>query len=94
MSNYPDDISGRDLCYMEGCLGNGVCSRCGEVNYRLIGYYGAVARWAKAWGVSEDEAARRIEAHREERLARFEEKEAAQMQRIAEDEANQDNTWK
>jgi len=75
MSNYPDDISGRDLCYMEGCLGNGVCSRCGEVNYRLMGYYGAVARWAKAWGVSEDEAMRRMDLNAEHRMAKEENQE-------------------
>ena len=33
---------------------------CGDVNYRLLGYYGARARWAKAWGVTEDEAADRM----------------------------------
>lgn len=59
-SNYPDCISGSDYCHMEGCLGNGHCSRCGETNYHLLGYFGAVARWAKAWGVSREEAEKRI----------------------------------
>ena len=63
--NMPDDISANDprFCQMEGCIGKGPCPRCGEVNYRLMGFYGAVARWAKKWGVSEDEAERRIGQH-------------------------------
>ena len=60
MSAYPEGISGSDLCYMEGCTGRGPCPRCGKTNYALMGWYGAVARWAKAWGVSEDEAEKRI----------------------------------
>jgi hypothetical protein len=48
---------------MEGCIGKGPCPRCGEVNYGLMGWYGAVARWAKAWGVTEHEAETRIAAH-------------------------------
>lgn len=60
---YPDGISGRDLCYMEGCVGKGNCYRCGEINYHLLGWYGAVARWAKEWGVTEDEAEERITRH-------------------------------
>ena len=72
MSNYPDDISGSDYCHMEGCLGGGTCPRCGKTNYRLMGYYGAVARWAKAWGVSEDEAMRRMDMNAENRLAKEE----------------------
>lgn len=63
---YPDDITGPQLCYMEGCIGKGNCPRCGEINYHLLGWYGAVARWAKAWGVSEEEAEKRIERHQEE----------------------------
>lgn len=61
--NMPDDISDNDprLCQAEGCIGRGPCPRCGEANYRLMGYYGAVARWAKEWGVSEDDAERRME---------------------------------
>jgi len=60
---YPDVMSGPDLCHTEGCIGKGACPRCGKTNFRLLGYYGAVARWAKAWGVSEKEAERRIEEH-------------------------------
>jgi len=59
-SNYPDDLRGIDLCCMEGCVGNGHCPRCGKTNYRLLGFFGAVARWAKAWDVSKEEAERRI----------------------------------
>lgn len=62
---YPDDISGRDVCYMEGCRGRGPCPDCGETNYHLMGYYGALARWSRAWGVTEDEAEERITAHQE-----------------------------
>ena len=39
---------------------NGHCPNCGDVNYRLLGYLGAVARWAKAWGITRDEAEDRI----------------------------------
>ena len=39
---------------------NGHCSNCGDVNYHLLGYLGAVARWAKAWGITKDEADERI----------------------------------
>jgi len=60
---YPDDISGTAICHMEGCVGKGPCPRCGETNYAWMGYWGAVARWAKAWGISEDEAERRIAEH-------------------------------
>lgn len=63
MSGYPDNIMHSDLCYMEGCIGRGRCPRCGSINYALMGYYGAVARWAKAWGVTEDEAERRMVEH-------------------------------
>ena len=38
----------------------GHCLDCGHVNYRVLGWFGAVARWAKAWGVTKDEAAERI----------------------------------
>lgn len=58
--SYPDDVSGPAICYMEGCTGKGPCPNCGETNYHLMGYYGAVARWAKAWGVTEEEAEKRI----------------------------------
>ena len=30
------------------------------MNYRLLGWYGARERWAKAWGVTQDEAEDRI----------------------------------
>ena len=60
MSNYKDGVGGSDLCHMEGCVGNGRCPRCGDINYALMGYYGAVARWAKGWGVSTEEAETRI----------------------------------
>lgn len=59
-SNYPDDISARGLCIIEGCYGRGRCPRCGEINYALMGWYGYVGRMAKKWGVSIDEAERRI----------------------------------
>jgi len=54
-------------CAMEGCRGKGNCPDCGQVNYRLLGYYGAVARWAKAWKVSEAEAERIMEERALER---------------------------
>ena len=58
---YPDDIQGWQLCHMEGCVGDGpYCPRCGEMNYSWLGALGAVARWAKAWGVSREEAERRM----------------------------------
>jgi len=67
MSNYPDDIYGSALCEIEGCMGNGNCPRCGKVNYHLLGFYGAVGRWARAWHVSKAEAERRIVTGQEER---------------------------
>lgn len=60
--NYPDDIYGARLCVIEGCFGNGRCPRCGDVNYALMGYYGARARWAKAWGITPEEVEARWEA--------------------------------
>lgn len=57
---YPDDIQGWQLCLIEGCIGKGRCPRCGKINYQLMGYYGALARWAKKWGISEDETERRF----------------------------------
>ena len=60
---YPDDIHGWHLCHMEGCIGKGPCPRCGAVNYHLLGYWGAVARNAKRWGCTEEEAERRIWQH-------------------------------
>ncbi len=38
----------------------GACRNCGDVNYHLLGWYGAVARWARAWKITEDEASDRI----------------------------------
>lgn len=38
----------------------GHCPDCGHVNYRLLGWFGARARWAKAWGVTEQEAEDRM----------------------------------
>ena len=61
---YPDNIQGWEICHMEGCLGKGHCPRCGKVSYSLMGWYGAVARNAKRWRVSEQEAEKRIEQHR------------------------------
>lgn len=69
---YPDDITGRQLCHMEGCRGTGHCPRCGETNYSLLGYYGAVARWAKAWAVSQDEAENRMVTKQQAALVRQE----------------------
>lgn len=60
---YPDGLSGAAICYMEGCEGRGHCPRCGKTNYRLLGYFGALARWAKAWRVSEEEAEERFVQH-------------------------------
>lgn len=83
--NMPDDISNNDsrLCQVEGCMGKGPCPRCGEVNYRLMGYYGAVARWAKEWGVSGDEAERRIENHERDRAGMPSvEEELAEMDKV------------
>ena len=39
---------------------DGHCRRCGDVNYRMLGWLGAVARWAKEWGVTKAEAEERI----------------------------------
>ena len=64
-SMYPDGLSGSDMCHMEGCVGRGPCPRCGKTNYPLLGWYGAVARWAKVWGISEDEAEWRIMENQE-----------------------------
>lgn len=68
MSGYKDGVGGADYCFIEGCIGRGRCPRCGEINYGLMGYYGAIASAAKRWGVSEAEAERRIA---ERQLARL-----------------------
>ena len=60
MTNYPEGLLPWHFCHMEGCVGNGHCPRCGKTNYHLLGYYGAVARWAKAWGVTPKEAEARF----------------------------------
>ncbi len=62
---YPDDIQGWQICHMEGHTGRGHCSRCGDTNYPLLGYLGALARWSKAWGVTENEAERRFKIPQE-----------------------------
>ena len=70
--SYPDDTKGWQICIMEGHSGNGHCPRCGDVNYKLLGYYGARARWAKAWNMTEDEVERKW-AERAERAVELEE---------------------
>ena len=60
---YPDDIQGWQLCYIEGCLGKGNCSRCGKINYHLMGYYDAIAKWAKVWKCGAEDAEKRMEAN-------------------------------
>ena len=47
-------------CHIVAHAGDGHCPNCGHVNYRVLCWFGAVARWAKAWGVTKDEAAERI----------------------------------
>jgi hypothetical protein len=69
MSNYKDGVGGADLCFMEGCLGDGpYCPRCGETNYQMLSVLGYIGRMAKKWGVSKDVARDRIwaEAARKE----------------------------
>ena len=65
---YPEGLHPSAFCYMEGCIGNGRCPRCGNIDYALMGYFGAIALWAKKWGVSKDEAACRIAEHERERF--------------------------
>ena len=56
-----NDLATRAACAMGDHGGlKGHCPDCGDVNYRLLGWYGAVARWAKAWGVTEDMAIDRM----------------------------------
>lgn len=62
---YPDDMQDEWYCEVEGHLGDTHCSRCGFVNYAWLGYLGAVARWAKAWGITKIEAEKRITNRRE-----------------------------
>lgn len=70
--NYPDGLSGWAMCQIEGCLGYGPCSRCGETNYHLMGYIGARKRWAKTWGVSEEETEKRFKTYRASDGKRYE----------------------
>ena len=58
-SSYPDDIQPWQVCIIEGCRGPN-CSDCGTVNYRWLGYLGAVASAAKRWGVSKEDAEEHI----------------------------------
>ena len=62
---YPDDLSIISYCAIEGCISN-PCTRCGHTNYQELGYRGAVARWSKSWGITKEEAERRIEDKHEE----------------------------
>ena len=66
---YPEGISAHHLCMMEGCIGKGHCPRCGDINYHLLGYWGAVATWAKRWKISQEEAEKRIEEHQNNQVA-------------------------
>jgi hypothetical protein len=66
---YPPDLPTEAICMMEGCRGNGVCPDCGRKDYALLGYRGAIRRWAKAWGVTEREAEDRIVTRMEQRAA-------------------------
>lgn len=47
MGNYPDDISGDGICFMEGHASSPHCPRCGYVNYAHLGYLSGVARRAR-----------------------------------------------
>ncbi len=61
MSNYyPDGMLPHQYCHVEGCIGKGNCPRCGEIDYTLMGMYGVIAKCAKMWDVTEDEAINRI----------------------------------
>lgn len=62
-----DDLEAAASCHMGDHFGHDgkewrgePCSRCGETNYRLLGYYGAVASSAKRWGLSKEEAEARM----------------------------------
>lgn len=61
--SYPPDLSRAAICRIEGHRGEGHCPDCGDVNYRLLGYYGAIASAAKRWGVTREEAEYRIIAN-------------------------------
>ena len=69
---YPDGLSDWAICQIEGCIGKGNCKRCGEVNYRLLGYYGAIASAAKRWGCTEDEAEDRMAQRAQDKHDRWE----------------------
>lgn len=62
--SYPEGLPSSAYCQMEGCRGRGHCPDCGRTNYALLGYYGAIARWAKKWGVTQTAAEERIIARR------------------------------
>ena len=47
---------------------NGHCTSCGSINFRLLGWFGARARWAKAWGITEEEVEARWNNAAEEEL--------------------------
>ena len=56
----PEGLSRWAICQMEGhYFPRGHCS-CGEVNYSSLGYAGALTRWPKEWGVTEEEAEKRF----------------------------------
>lgn len=74
--NVPDGLPESAFCQMEGCIGRGRCPRCGDINYHLMGFYGAVATAARRWGISQDEAEKRIRANQEARWDRAIEREA------------------
>ena len=52
-----------DECLMGGCRGRGNCPDCGRVNYRLLGYYGAIGRWSKVWSLTADQTEDRMIRH-------------------------------
>ena len=59
MNNYPDGLHSSDYYHMEGCVSN-PCTRCGRTDYHELGWRGALARWSKEWGISEEETERRF----------------------------------
>lgn len=60
---YPDDLTGRQLCHMEGCMypeGKATCSRCYKVNRPLAGWIGWVTRKAGEWNLTWQAAENRL----------------------------------
>ena len=55
---YPEGMNGRDYCYVEGCPSN-PCFRCGQTNYAALGFQGFLARKAKEWDCTREEAENR-----------------------------------